>query len=282
MKHNPAASRYPAHLMQSDMAAMRHDDNDIDIDIDIRAIMFLLWRGKYIILTSIAIAGILALLIISDLEARYKASATVMFDIQKTNVINLSDVVVEQEFGKDTLQNQIQILRSKGLIQRVIDDQNLSRVAEFNPTLRVEKDTIVSRIQNTMAVPPELKNLLMDIGIVSPPPTPPTTEVKERRERLAIVENVRAGLSLKPILGSRVIEVSFTSGNPDLSSRIVNAIADQYIVDQLDAKLDATRAATSWLTDRVTELQNRVETSEADVESARARLSLEAGQGPDP
>ena len=275
MKHNPAATGYPAGLMQPN-PNMGQDVGDV---IDLRALFSLLWRGKYIILTSILIAGILGLLIISDLEPRYKASATVMFDIQKTNVINLSDVVVDQEFSKDTLQNQIQILRSKGLIERVIADQKLDRIAEFNPTLRVEKETIVSRVKNTLAVPPELKTVLMNIGIISPPPPPLSEEVRARRERLAIVENVREGLSLNPILGSRVIDVSFTSGNPDLSSRIVNAIAEQYIVDQLDAKLDATRAATSWLTDRVTELQTRVEQSEADVEAARSRLSLEAGQG---
>lgn len=275
MKHNPATTGYPAGPVQPDPNS-KAEDSDI---INIRSLLATMWRGKYIILTSILIAGIIGALIISDLDARYKASATVMFDLQKTNIVDLTEVITSEEFGKDTLQNQIQILRSKGLIQRVIDDQNLARVAEFNPTLRVEKETIVSRIRNAVSVPPELKSLLMDIGIVSPPPPPATPDVLERRERLAVVENVRAGLSLTPIRGSRVIEISFTSGNPDLSSRVVNAVAEQYIVDQLDAKLEATQAATSWLTDRVTELQTRVETSEADVEAARARLSLEAGQG---
>ncbi len=275
MKHDSTKTGLMAGPVRLDPTVIQGDGYIIDL----RAILALLWRGKYIVIICILIGGIFATLIISDLDARFKASATVMFDIQKTNVINLSDVVVEQEFGKDTLQNQIQILRSKGLIQRVINDQNLTLVAEFNPTLQVEKKTIISRIQNVFSVPPELKNLLMDIGLTSPPSPPPTADVKARRERLAIVENVRSRLSLAPIKGSRVIEVSFTSGNPDLSSRIVNAISDQYIVDQLDAKLEATRAATSWLTERVTELQTRVETSESDVEVARARLSLEAGQG---
>jgi len=199
MKHNPATTGYSAHPMQSG-PVMGQEQEDF---IDLRAIFGLLWRGKYIILTSIFIAGIIATLIISDLEPRY---------------------IVEQEFGKDTLQNQIEILRSKGLIQRVIDDQDLDRVAEFNPTLRVEKETVLSRIQNIFSVPPELQNLLMDIGIISAPPPPPSTEVKERRERLAVVENVRAGLSLKPVPGSRVIDVSFTSGNPDLSSRMISIL----------------------------------------------------------
>jgi len=56
-------------------------------------------------------------------------------------------------------------------------------------------------------------------------------------------------------------------------------MADQYIVDQLEAKLETTRSATTWLSDRVAQLQDRVEKAENAVEAARTRLSLEAGQG---
>jgi capsular exopolysaccharide synthesis family protein len=60
---------------------------------------------------------------------------------------------------------------------------------------------------------------------------------------------------------------------------VVNAIAEQYIVDQLDAKLEATRTATAWLAERVEELRVRTQAAEEAVEGARATLSEEAGQG---
>ena len=68
------------------------------------------------------------------------------------------------------------------------------------------------------------------------------------------------------------------STNPRTAANIANAIANQYIVDQLEAKLEATQAATSWLSQRVDELRDRVEDAENKVETARSDLAEEQGQ----
>ncbi len=247
--------------------------------IDIRGLFATLWRGKYIIAICGFIAAVLAVLTVSQFEPRYKASAKVMFDIQKANVANLDQILIDQEFSKDTLQNQIEILRSTTLIERVVNDLNLDQNAEFNPKLRVESETFIDRLRQTFSFPPEIRDVLMDIGVISLPPLAPDAEETARRERLTIIGNVQKGLSLSPVRGSRVIEVSFTSSNPKTAARVVNSMANQYIVDQLEAKLETTRSATAWLSIRVSELQSRVEEAEDAVEKARTRLSLEAGQG---
>jgi succinoglycan biosynthesis transport protein ExoP len=59
-----------------------------------------------------------------------------------------------------------------------------------------------------------------------------------------------------------VMEVGFRSLDPVKSARIVNAIADAYVTEQLDAKYQATRRASAWLEDRIKEL--RMQGSVAD------------------
>jgi uncharacterized protein involved in exopolysaccharide biosynthesis len=59
-----------------------------------------------------------------------------------------------------------------------------------------------------------------------------------------------------------VLDIGFTSLDRARSAAIANAIADAYIVDQLEAKYQATKRASSWLQDRIKEL--RQQASEAD------------------
>lgn len=99
-----------------------------------------------------------------------------------------------------------------------------------------------------------------------------------RRGRLAAVETLRENLTLTPVDGSRVIEISFLADGPKTAADVVNVIANKYIVDQLQAKLEMTRPATEWLSERVDELRQRVQDSEEAVETLRTDLSLEAGQ----
>ena len=277
---NPFAARVPvmSPQMQAQMQAQNPEPDD-DGSGDLRALLALIWRGKWIVATCALIATVLALLVVSQFEPKYTASAKVMFDIQKANVVDLQQVLVDQEFSKDTLQNQIEILQSSNLIALVIADLGLTGDPEFNARIRTEEPGLWDRITGPFAMPPEIGDLMMDWGLKSAPPPPLDATEAARRELQDVTEALRAGLGLRPVRGSRVIEVSYTSRAPRTAARVVNSMADQYIVNQLEAKLEAARAATAWLSSRVSSLKTRVEDAEAAVEAARTRLSLEAGQG---
>ncbi len=251
------------------------DDDDV---IDIRGVAHTLWRGKWIVVICTLIAAVLGFLAVSQLEPTYRASAKVMFDIQQSNVVNIEDVLIDQQFDASELEDQIEVLRSTTLIERVIAELNLDQNPEFNPRLRPAKVTLQDRISEFVSLPPEIEEFAQNIGIIPPPPVTPDPVEAARRERLMIINNVREGLSLRPIGRSRVIEISFVSGNPRTSAQVVNTVADQYIVDQLEAKLEATRAATTWLSDRVEQLRERVQDAEQDIEAARSQSSDNTGQ----
>jgi polysaccharide biosynthesis transport protein len=59
-----------------------------------------------------------------------------------------------------------------------------------------------------------------------------------------------------------VLDIAYTSLNANRSATIANAIADAYIVDQLESKYQATKRASVWLQDRIKEL--RQQASDAD------------------
>jgi polysaccharide biosynthesis transport protein len=66
---------------------------------------------------------------------------------------------------------------------------------------------------------------------------------------------VRVGMSY-------VLDISYTANDPDRAAQIADAVADAYIVDQLDAKFHANRRASNWLQDRVGGLRDEAVAAE--------------------
>nr|WP_254436087.1 polysaccharide biosynthesis tyrosine autokinase [Ruegeria arenilitoris] len=249
--------------------------------MDVRGLVSKLWRGKWIIAICLLIAYVIAYLSNSQIVPTYRAEALVMFDIERSNVIE--SILNEEGFDRAGLEDQMLILSSTNLITRVVDQLNLDQDPEFNPALREEAPSLMERAGSYFTLPPEIVDIMESLGVIAPPP-PPVTDTEARRlaweERLrqVIVRNVLYGLELNPVGNSNVLGISFISTNRNTAANVANAIANQYIVDQLEAKLEATQAATNWLSVRVDELRDDVKTAEDRVEAARAELAEEQGQ----
>ncbi len=250
-------------------------------EIDLRALFSKLWRGKWILIVSMLLFGVLGYLLVPQDAPVYRATAKVMFEPNRENVINLDQVLVNADIRENTLQNQIEILRSTSLIERVVRLEELDREPEFNPSLREPEPTLMDSVRSLLRIPAAvITETLQDLGILAPPPPPPplpSPEVLADRERQTVNQIVLSQLELAPVPGSRIIDISFFSLDPATAARVANRIAEQYIVDQLEARLEATRAATDWLSVRVEELEERVQVAENAVERVRAELAGDAG-----
>lgn len=245
-------------------------------EVDLRETLAILWRGKWIVLISLVFSAIIGSLLTTQQPDLYRATTKVMFDAPRAN-IEAGEAVVGSTTAQAPLQDQIEVLRSTSLIQRVVDDLGLVHAPSFNPTLIAEPD---SSWRDWIALPPEFEDLLVAAGLLrwpEPPLLPLDAARAAERINDLVVDNVLQGLSLEPIDNSRVIQISFLSFDPRVSAAVVNSIAEQYIVDQLEGKLQTFRSATTWLTERVSELQDRVETTESAVLAARASAAEEVG-----
>ena len=72
-------------------------------------------------------------------------------------------------------------------------------------------------------------------------------------------------LTVKRVGLTYVIQIAFSSYDPERAAQIANAVADAYFVDQLEAKYQATRRASAWLQDRIKELREQASTAERQV-----------------
>lgn len=244
---------------------------------DLRALIAKVWRGKWIVAVCVVVALCLGFLAVSQMKPVYRASAMVLFEGQQANITDIEDVVVS---SYPSLENQMQILRSTNLLGRVVDRLNLTQNASFNPRLRPQERTIVDRLRSLFDWRTYVSSqLLADLGIVDAPPPPPTTDAERTAgDRRWMINILQGGLFLEPVGDSLVLRVGFESHDPRLAALIANTVAQEYIQDQLQAKLETTRQASVWLSARIDDLRGRVETAELAVEQVRAQLVDEAGQ----
>ena len=72
-------------------------------------------------------------------------------------------------------------------------------------------------------------------------------------------------LTVKRIGFSYIIQISFESLDPKRAADIADAVANAYIVDQLQAKFQLARLAGIWLRDRLKELREQALAAERAV-----------------
>lgn len=243
--------------------------------IEMRTILLLLWQRKWIVLLCFLGAMGIANFYLSKLSEQYTAQAEVMLNNRETRVVDLDNVV--SDLGNlDDSANEQRIITSERLLTRVIDRLRLDLDPEFNPALRSQK------VLETWQL--ELEEMFA-AGLLSPLLGPRTRSPRagstSERETLEILQAVRSALTVKGVQSTRAITIDVTSSDPHKAALIANALADLYILDQLDQKFEATRRATSWLSDRVSQLKEKVRTSEAAIEAFKANQAVGVGQGVD-
>jgi succinoglycan biosynthesis transport protein ExoP len=106
----------------------------------------------------------------------------------------------------------------------------------------------------------------------------PDSEYERTRRTAAVFAN---RLTVKRIGLSYVIQVGFESLDPKRAADIADAVANAYIVDQLQAKFQSARVAGSWLRDRLNELREQASTAERAVVEFKVQNNIVSTGGSD-
>jgi len=224
-----------------------------------------LWRRKLPILLTAALLAGLAGLLVGRIPALYEGHAELIIDPRNVSAGDLQSRghAVDEEM----LQSQVRVLQSRNLAYKIVEALELDQDPEFNVTLR-QPDAIDQTWEWGRA-------LLTRWGVLSPdePAADPLAEQPEL-VMAGVVDRFLAALKVDLLPESRVIVVRFTSHNAERAAQGANKTAEIYILDQLDAKYEATQRATQWLTDKIADLRRNVAASEQAVQKFRAQSGL--------
>ena len=201
----------------------------------------LLWRGRGAVLAGGLCAALAAWAWLTFVSvSRYEAAAVVMIETRTARVVDLQSVMSGLSGDDLVVNSEIEVLRSRGLLGRVVDDLELGRDPEFNPALRPPGRVarLAARLSDWSAAQFG-RPLWPGLGAAHVAPREAGIDTLRRRTRITVLPR------------SVVFQVVVTTTDPAKSARIANAIADAYMGAQLAVKADATARATAWLADQV-------------------------------
>lgn len=182
----------------------------------------------------------------------YTAAASVMIDQRQRSMTDMKEVVSDLPAQTTVVDTEVELIRSRSLAGRVVDDLGLMKDPEFNGALQT--------------------------GFLKKA-APAATPAQLRRQREATINSVLGHLRVDRRGLTYVIDIQFNSADPDKAARIANAFADRYLTAQLDAKLEATERANRWLSQQVQRLGGEVRQSEQAVAQYQASSGLLASTG---
>ena len=187
------------------------------------------------LLIGLVLAGAFIVAVVLTLlqTPRYTAQTTVQINAQADQVLGQNQGA-EQEtanfFDQDRfLQTQLDILQSRALSERVAQ------------RLKLQGDPAFYRA----------------IGAAPPAADAPPKVVLERTAAA-----LRDNLSVELPRSSRIAAIRFTSTSAELSARVANAYAEEFIAANLQRKFDSSAYARNFVAQQLAEAKNRLENSE--------------------
>jgi succinoglycan biosynthesis transport protein ExoP len=142
-------------------------------------------------------------------------------------------------------------------------------------------------IENQLAIlksDPLLRRVVIKEHLAAPPPTseePQSADAAEEDAKSAEdramtdgINGLRGALAVSRSGQSDVLNISITSTDPARAAQLANAVADAYVVNQLDARFDAAKRASGWLSDRLVELRQQLRDSEEAAQRFRNEHGL--------
>lgn len=216
-----------------------------DDSIDLGTLVNIIWRGKWIIGLSVLVCAVFAMYYAYMVATpTYRSTSVVVLDTSLSQFTDLSNVVNGLSGDSEEVTTEVQILQSRRLAGKVVDQLDLTRDPEFNVALRDPGfvDRMKANVKNAITT-------YVPIGAA----TGGSGFTQEQRQKVThdrVVTELLSSFSVYNVPNSLVFRITVETNSPVKSATIADTIADLYILDQISVKFEETERAIEWLTER--------------------------------
>jgi succinoglycan biosynthesis transport protein ExoP len=251
-----------------------------DDTLDLPDLVATLWRRRLLILLSALLALLTALAIDLAQPSRYTATATLILEPERIRIIDLDDVVARPDADQAGIQNELAILRSGEVLERVIADLSLHELPDEGASPHPLSSLLATVRDRVAAVewPPPAAHVLRRAGLL-PGPGPAEGARPDDGPPPGLLRSLAGGLRLRQLGQSHVIEIGFTATDPDRAIAIVNAVGEVYLRLQEEQRRAEIERANAILGDRLQDLERRLRAAEEAARAAELALAVTAENG---
>ncbi|MBZ9888289.1 succinoglycan biosynthesis protein exop [Mesorhizobium sp. BR1-1-3] len=219
-------------------------------------------KSKLLIVTTTLLGAALGITIALSTPKKYEATTELIVDPRDLKLTDrdLTQSVVASDATLAIVENQVRVLTSGTVLNKVVDKLNLVNDPEFN-----------GQGGGGLSVMSLIRSILSR--------NDGPGGVDDSRRRALAVGNLAESLSVERGGKTFVITVSATTQNGEKSALIANTMTDVFLQTFGQIQSDTAGRATDELTARLDELRKGVEAAERKVEDFRATHDLVDAQG---
>ncbi len=235
-------------------------------DSELRVLSNIAWavrRSIFSVALLGMIGGALAYFLTYLSDEKYTSSARVMIETRVQTDTQFTPEVSGLPLSLTSLESELQLLRSKDLIENVVNRLQLHLDPEFSGG---GSDFTIS----PMAIARQLKNSLVDL--VSGGDKKASKNDQGRTEDDLVKE-----LTIKKLLEARrieqigdvsaVYEIRISTKNPQKSATIANSLATEYLSVLTKMKRDSLIQSQEWLATRIGQLREKLSELSSELET---------------
>jgi capsular exopolysaccharide synthesis family protein len=151
---------------------------------------------------------------------------------------------------KDFYQTQYEILKSRNLAQRIVEQLSLAEEPAFT---------------GANEQPPFWQPLLDWLSQLGKTDTNESQEDEGQQRSSNLTKRFLANLKVEPVKESSLVKVNYVSPDPKLATRIVNTLAEVYINMNLERRYNSSSYAKTFLEEHLQQIKAKLEDSERQV-----------------
>ena len=242
------------------------EEETIDLTQYWQTIKGYLWR----VFSLAALVSILVALIVLSLTSQYTATATILIEADQAKVLSIEEVYGLDSSSDEYFQTQYEILKSRQIAVEVVNKLKLHQHPTFDPEYKNKQPGFIRKSINT------IKHALLEALPFLPQQEVETltqAQLLAAKKRFAVYKFMEA-LTVQPVANTQLVKLSYEHENAQLAAVIANTVGEVYIDNYLQAKLDMTAKATTWLNTSLQGLRSKLDTTEKRLSDFYEREQL--------
>ncbi|MGA8172799.1 MAG: polysaccharide biosynthesis tyrosine autokinase [Methylocystis sp.] len=196
------------------------------------------WLIGSIIMAFVMIAWLQALMSIP----LYTSTIQIQIDRNVSKIVEGGSVTPIDTGDNDFLRTQYELLQSRSIAERVVSMVHLGDDPGF---LKPRQFSILAMFRGADKAGPQADKSIGSVDRAN-----------------AAIGMVLANRMVKPVSGSRLVDISYTDPSPEEARKIAQAFAEAFIASTLDKRFQANSYAKTFLDDQVVQMKLRLEQSE--------------------
>ena len=218
-------------------------------------------RYRRLIVTLLSVALLLTGVVVLLSERNFTATATLLIEPEPPQVLDIRELISEagSTDDHDYYKTQYDLLKSRDLAAGVIRELNLESSGMLGST-------------DSRGFIAEVSAIFVRFLDLTPEPAAPETD----GVRASAIDAYLKRLKIEPLIGTRLVTVSFSAPNPRLAARIANAHVRHFVQQGIQLRSESRRAAVEFLENQLVQIKQRVQHSEAALNTYRHQKGIVA------